>query len=180
MPTLRDQRHMSGLAYRATPEEVVGFWQQHADDREERGLPRYPEAPARRELHRSKARVAAYVSDGRWVAACRGGPNGTCNGGIACWPDHEIGCCLDCGTVYPVEFPHRDTIEDAERVLALRPTEHRNWRPHEGETPDELAAENLQHGYRPRGGPSEARQLADASGLSEKTVERVLRAQRGE
>jgi hypothetical protein len=83
------------------------------------------------------------------VADCAGGPDGRCAGGIACWPDHETGCCLDCGTIYTIRFPEADEIQEAASALAARPAENRNWRPDRGETAKTLRGENITHGYAP-------------------------------
>lgn len=81
--------------------------------------------------------IPAYVNIGRWVAECPG-----CNGGIACWPDHPRGCCLDCGRVYKIRFPAKRSRERAEKLLLARSQLNRNWHPHQRESVSELAAEN--------------------------------------
>lgn len=148
---IHDQRQMCGPVVHHTPDEVRAYWALHGDRRVERGHERFPTAPRRRELTHVKARLEATVNNGRWVAQCPGGPIGQCNGGIACWPDHEHACCLDCGSIYPVDFPKANRIEEAEAVLALRPMEARNWDPAR-ESIDDLKAENLRHGYAPSQG----------------------------
>lgn len=93
------------------------------------------------ELAYSDEKLDAYVSDNRWVADC------PCGGGIGCWPDHERGCCYDCLTVYPIAFPHEKARATAEAVLLARPDPStRNWRPHEGETINDLKVENITRG----------------------------------
>lgn len=94
-----------------------------------------------RDLIEDDREVIAYVSDGRWVADC---PQTFCMGGIACWPEHKVACCLDCGHVYKVKFPSKKTREEAELILSQRPLENQNWRPDLGEKVRMLAAENLQ------------------------------------
>jgi hypothetical protein len=85
---------------------------------------------------KSIIKVAAYVSDNRWVADC---PN--CNAGMALLPDVKQVVCLECGEPYSVTWPkERQAIEDA---LTLRPRKNRHWFPHE--TIDDLTRENDQH-----------------------------------
>lgn len=90
-----------------------------------------------RHLRESTTTIAAYISGGKWVADCP-----TCNGGVAAWPDHPRGCCLDCGTVYTVSFPAAAKIQQAAELLAPRSVNDSNWHPHRGETIDQLRHEN--------------------------------------
>jgi hypothetical protein len=92
-------------------------------------------------LRQSRKTLQAYVSGGRWIAAC---PN--CNDGVACWPENPKGCCLGCGTVYRIDHPSEDEIARAETTLAARPNPvTRSWHRHQGETIDELEAETEAH-----------------------------------
>ncbi len=123
---------MQGPTPLDTPEQVREFWKGYAAKMRETGRP-YTLTRSRRKLH-------AYVSDGRWVADCE------CGDGVALWRENPDACCLGCGTVYSnIEWP--DEIEEAERVLsARRSAGDRGWRPHEGETLDDLKIENLTRG----------------------------------
>lgn len=165
---------MSGPTLRATREDVEAFWEEHAAARVERGFPPYATAPNRNAAVKSRQHLTAYVSDGRWVAQCPGGPNGSCNGGIAAWPEHAYGCCLDCGTVYPIDFPAAHTIAEATEALLARPPENRHWRPDE-ETPEQLRHENIEHGYTPRAEPGDWKtELAEKNGISVELVDEIL------
>ena len=97
-------------------------------------------------------RAVAFMSWGRWVANCPAG----CGNAEHYGPDPETGhigglsrasftcgsaghgCGLTCAAVWP------DNIVDIEAMLAGRPMRNRNWTP--GETPQDLLAENLEHG----------------------------------
>jgi hypothetical protein len=134
---IHDQRTMTGSGLHTTSAEVREVWQLVA-------VQGFREAPAarRHELLELDTEVEAYVSDSRWVADCP-----TCGGGIAAWPEHDRGCCLDCGSVVTVMFPPAGELAELERVLLARPRENRHWRP--GETVADLKVENVTHGYRP-------------------------------
>lgn len=139
---IRDSRTLYGERQHESAEQVEAHWQWFA---QEKG--RYNPTLGLREppsdLAYSDQPLEAYVSDSRWVADC------PCGGGLGCWPDHEKGCCYDCLTVYPITFPHPKAVATAEAVLLARPEPGtRNWRPHEGETINDLKAENLMHGER--------------------------------
>ena len=85
--------------------------------------------------------TVAYVNHGRWVADCP-----ECNAGIAVWPDHPLTACGECGAVLTLEVPDADTRAAAEIVLSKRSVESvRNWRP-DGETVEDLQAENALRG----------------------------------
>jgi len=93
-------------------------------------------------LRRADKVLAPYVNEGRWVADC------TCNGGIACQKGILAGCCLDCGTIYPIGWPGGEP--EIEEALRPRPPDRRNWLP--GEPVALLLAENVEHGVvDPRG-----------------------------
>lgn len=162
---------MSGNALHETIGDVEAFWDEHAAERVKRGFPPFATAPHRGERVKSSKRLKAYVSDSRWVADCAGA---TCNGGLACWPEHEWACCLDCGTVYRIDFPSKQQIHDAEEALLVRPAENRNWRPHEGETPAQLRHENIVHGFAPRAEPDWKHQLAEEHGVPVGLVDEIL------
>lgn len=163
---------MSGLAIHETIEDIESFWDKHAADRVEKGFPPYATAPGRTERVKSAKHLKAYISDSRWVADCAAA---TCHGGLACWPEHDFACCLDCGTVYRIDFPSRQERHDAEEALLVRPEENRNWRPHEGETPEQLRHENIAYGFVPRGGePDWKQKLAEEHGVSVGLVDEIL------
>lgn len=164
---------MSGPEHRPTIEAVRAFWDEHAAARVKRGVVPYEMAPRRRELHTSKTRLVAYVSDGRWVADCPGGPDGNCGGGMAAWPEHEHACCLDCGTVYPIDFPHGQEIAEATEALDARLPMHRHWRPDRGETAEDLRVENVERGLAPRAKDDWRVQVAEATGTSPELVEQI-------
>ncbi len=136
---LRDQRTMvdvmaPNFAHK-TPEEIEAAWQGWVD---REGLPiRRRRGDYSRELRESRKVVVAYVSGGTWIADCP-----SCNGGVAAWPYHERGCCLDCGTIYRISYPPQDQIEAAVKILSERDEHHRHWHVHLGETVDHLEVEN--------------------------------------
>lgn len=124
MSLLTDQRTMQGAAPHETPEHIRAFW----------------ERSSRRPLIRSRKKLTAYVSDGRWVADCR-----ECGGGVALWRENPEAACLDCGAVYSsIEWP--GTFDEIERVLAARRPGQRHWRPQDGETLADLKVDNLIRG----------------------------------
>lgn len=83
--------------------------------------------------------VDAYVNEDRWVAGC---PN--CNSGMACTPNLKT-VCLDCGSVWSVNFPPDEDIERAEKALDKRPVMNRHWMP-QTESIEDLEKENEDHG----------------------------------
>jgi hypothetical protein len=87
---------------------------------------------------RDERTVTAYVNRGRWVADC---PN--CNGGCIADPSLPSTGCVDCGYLYPVEFPGQDDQDAAADALASRKRIDQNWHVHVGETPDDLRRENV-------------------------------------
>lgn len=91
------------------------------------------------EITHRNTTVLAYVNEDRWVASC---PN--CNSGMACTPGIEA-VCLDCGSIYSVEFPSQKQIEQAEKILEVRPVRNRNWFP-EIEKIADLKKENKEKG----------------------------------
>lgn len=138
---LLDQRAMTGTKFHLTREEIVEAWHHRA-----RAVGFRPPGGvvAVRDLTQAAEPVLAYVSDGRWVADC---PN--CRGGIAAWPEHNQGCCFDCGTVATIEYPDESEITEALAALAQRPDTALNWRPDRGETAQTLRHENIVRGYLP-------------------------------
>lgn len=124
MIRLRTARDMLGTA------DLEAHWKQWADRRQ---LP----------LRTRPGTVAAYVNDGRWVADCP-----ECNGGIACDPDYDRGCCLDCGTITKIRFPAQDDIDAAVWALGVRPPDGRNWNCHRGETVADLRGELIRRGIK--------------------------------
>lgn len=81
------------------------------------------------------------VNAGRWLFDC---PICRASGNHAAslvTPGLPTGVCLTCGAEFRMAFPpERGEIE---RILMLRPKPNRNW---DGETPEELRAENRAHG----------------------------------
>jgi hypothetical protein len=125
---------MSGPGWLATIPEIEAYWARHATAA---GI----ELPAgwegRSTLIDTKTAVSAYVSADRWVADC---PH--CSGGIAAWSENPRGACLSCGRIYRIRFPK--ARRKIETVLAKRRPANRHWLL--GETVDQLAVENLEHG----------------------------------
>lgn len=136
---LRDQRTMVAVSaprfMHQTVEDVEQAWKQWAET--EGFTIRRRRGDFARDLRQSRKIVVAYVSGGKWVGDCP-----SCNGGIATWPFHDRGCCLDCGTIYPITFPAKEEIEQAVRLLAGREENQRHWHVHRGETLEQLEAEN--------------------------------------
>lgn len=123
---IRDQRTMIGLRPLANAEEVVEAWRAYVPH-----------------LVEMDTEIFAYVSAGRWVADCA---TPGCNGGIACWPEHNRGACLDCGHVYAIVFPGMDERLEGEALLSYRGEDNQNWRPDKGEKTQMLRAENIAMG----------------------------------
>jgi hypothetical protein len=88
-------------------------------------------------LHSSRKTVVVHISAGKWVADC---PD--CNGGIAAWPLHERGACLDCGTAFHLAYPSREDCLELAELMAARPERARNFFPHKDETIDDARREN--------------------------------------
>jgi hypothetical protein len=106
-------------------------------------------------------KVTAYVNFSRWVANCP-----ECNGGIACWPEHKQGCCLDCGHVYRVVFPSRPQVELATTALLRVPAKQRHWRPDLGQTAADVVA-----GRPPKYPDRRAREIAEAKAAENRAAE---------
>lgn len=119
---------MCGPAVHASIEAVELSWAEHLDRQALRPF-------------ETGVQVAAYVSDGRWVADCV-----RCNAGVACWPENPKACCLGCGALYTIVFPEPSAIAEATLVLEARPEGLANWRPDQGEDVADLKVENLVHG----------------------------------
>lgn len=167
---------MSGPETHVTPEQVEAYWHKLPAERAAKGKPRWPLAPGRHEAHASRIHLTAYVSDGRWVADCKGGPTEECRGGIACWPQHGKGCCLDCGTVYLIDFPPADELEAGVEALLQRPSGNRHWAIQRGETASDLKVDNLEHGVSPVGTGDWRDEVAEETGVSRELVELVERS----
>lgn len=171
MTKILTQAQMTGPHELHSREQIRAFWEKAGA---KNGFAmRVYEGDQSRELRTSDQELVAYINDGRWVADCR-----TCNGGIAAGPDFDEGCCLGCGTVYPLKHPSPEEIQAAEEILAVRPPLARHWRP-SIESVDVLAQENAERGYmtdadRAKG---ELEQVAAATGLKVDTVRRVIAAQ---
>lgn len=128
-----------GDAHR-TVEEVEAGWRRWA---QREGLTtRRRAGDLSTELRTSRKTVEAFVSAGKWIASCP-----ECNGGIACWPVHERGCCLDCGTIFRVAWPEEAEITEAVELLRVRPEPQRNWHRHEGEGIEFLRRENAAYQF---------------------------------
>lgn len=132
---LRDQRTMTGDRLHRTVADVQAGWEEWAAKhgmivRARRGDPAL-------ELRHSKTILPVYISGGRWIADC---PN--CNGGVAAWPYHGHGACLDCGTIYRLDYPTGEEVARAVELLTPRREEHRNWHRHLGEDVEHLEIEN--------------------------------------
>lgn len=138
-PPLRDQRTMCDVTgpheIHQTTADVETAWQTWAD---REGLTtRRRQGDWSTDLRRSRKTIVVFVSGGKWIGDCP-----ECNGGVAAWPFHEKGCCLDCGTIFRLEYPPVDEVEEIAQLLARRPEQHRNYHPHQGETIDDLRREN--------------------------------------
>lgn len=110
------------------------------------GLPyREPTRPA--PPAEANAVVHARVYEGKWLVDC---PDLACRSAqVACATDPRFLCngCLNArhpGCWLTVRWPGRVERQEIERLLLLRPVEHRNWWP--GETVAMLRAENVEHG----------------------------------
>ena len=79
--------------------------------------------------------LVGYVNQGRWVADCA-----SCRGGVAGWPEHELGACLSCGRVWRITYPENTPAIEA--LLGPRPLRNRNFDPRKGETVESLEEEN--------------------------------------
>lgn len=88
--------------------------------------------------------VAAYVSEGRWVADCPA----KCGGALLVTPSDPWYLCVDCGAGWTrVVFPGARIAIEAllmKRSLIAGVPKSRNWLV--GETVADLVAENLVHG----------------------------------
>lgn len=85
----------------------------------------------------------AYVNRGRWVASCPF----LCGGAHIAEGDAFLcGLCVNGGSDQPVAlvWPEPAERREIERLLAPRPQVAQNWET--GETIDDLAVENVQHG----------------------------------
>lgn len=134
---------MHGFILLPTPGAIRAAWEQHLQSRRWPGfwknrigddwnLREYRDGTADEPLQ-------AYISAGRWVADC------PCGCGVAGWPEHEFGCCYECGTVWRVAYPPAGEVERAVAALAVRPARVlMHWLP--GESAGDLELENLAHG----------------------------------
>jgi hypothetical protein len=77
-------------------------------------------------LVQTQTRAKAIINAGRWMIRCA-----QCANGVPCDPDWEQTVCVDCGTVYQVEFPHPDQRAAIESILSKRVSANQNWEPHE-------------------------------------------------
>jgi hypothetical protein len=119
----------------ANVDDVRAAWQEWANAF---GLPaRGRTGDFSTDLRRSRKVATVHISAGNWVADCPG-----CNGGVPGWPGHEDGCCLDCGTIWKLDYPPADEISELVELLAVRPPEQRNYFPHKGETIEFVRREN--------------------------------------
>lgn len=124
---------MQGGRLHSTPEEVEAYWQGWATTNFFRRDGEYVHG-----LLETEETVTAYINQARWVADCL-----HCGGGIATWPAHPRGACLDCGRIYAVSFPQLRVLREGVAILEERNREGAmNWNP-ATETVDDLASENL-------------------------------------
>ena len=133
-PPLRDQRSMVDVSHPAglwsTVEEVEDAWQRWAD---REGLTvRRRRGDFSTELRKSRKAIVVHISRGKWIGDC---PD--CGGGVAGWPLHPHGACLDCGTIFQLEYPTADECRELAQLMQVRPETERNYFPHLGE--DEFA-----------------------------------------
>lgn len=101
----------------STPEEVRALWEEVA-----------AESPWELEEQPATEKIAAYVSDGRWVADCP-----RCYAGMFAWPENDRAACLGCGAVWRVKFPSARQREEAEELLDALERPAQNWFPNQGE-----------------------------------------------
>ena len=90
------------------------------------------------DARQARAKLNAFVNDGRWVVVCR------CGGAEIASPADPRFWCWECRPAEwsPVIWPDEKTRAAAEAVLVERPeARNRNWRPWE-ETVKDLAADN--------------------------------------
>lgn len=128
---------MTGMALLSTVQDVrdawVAFGLEHGWVDAETGL----RTPGSALIDATSSTLEAFVSDSRWLADC------PCGGGIASWPEHPHGACLDCGHVYTIRFPAPAELAAAVEVLERRPDPRtRYYDPRAGETVLDLKAEN--------------------------------------
>jgi hypothetical protein len=95
---------------------------------------------------RTRGSITAEINHGRWIARCG------CGGAEDVSPAEPVFYCLSCGNaendgrVMKAEFPdQREQIED--ELIKRTDMATRNWAP--GESADELACENVEHGVSP-------------------------------
>lgn len=84
---------------------------------------------------------AAYFNHGRWVIDC------PCMAGVLVEPGDKTARCLACGKQTDVKWPAPQSRAAAEKLLASRPVENRNWFP-DRETVADLRAENKERGVK--------------------------------
>lgn len=159
---IADARIMFGLGLGADADDVRARWQAWADDKGFDPTLRGGEPGDRvHDLLTADDSAQAFVAQGRWVAICP-----TCGGGIATWAGMADACCLDCGTIRPVDHPDDETIDAAGGLLATRELSYQNFRPDRGESIVDLQAENAQNALPFAGNPpptdDEQHVLADA------------------
>lgn len=138
---INDQRRMCGPMVHTNAGDVEAFWIERGKQLAARGRGFLRDGDYTPDLLHTRRTVTAYVNQGRWVADCP-----ECNGGIACWPEHDHGACLDCGRVYKVTFPTAASIAKAEKALSRRPPANRNWRPDKDEQAGVLVEQNARRG----------------------------------
>lgn len=134
---LRDQRTMVDVTHPAgahqTVQDVEEAWERWAD---REGLPiRRRQGDFSTDLKTSRKTVEVYISGGKWLGNC---PN--CNGGIPGWPNHPRGCCLDCGTIFQLDYPPEAETLELAKLMSARDEIDRNYFRHLGETLDDVRA----------------------------------------
>lgn len=140
---IRDQRVMVGPTPNRTVDDVRRAWE--AWGREHGFSIRRRMGDLSTDLRRSRKIVTAYVSDNCWTGDCP-----VCGGGVPTAPGfNDEGCCLDCGTIFPVAYPNPAELAAAVEALEARPAPNRHFFPHEGETAEKLRHQNIENGYHP-------------------------------
>lgn len=118
---IADQRD----AYRCdTVREVEDFWVETCDQ-----IGKEPVWDSRE--------VSAYINRARWLADC---PD--CVTGSYVWSQNPYMMCLACCVIFKVRHPAPAVAAAAIRLLSAREVVNCNWNAHQGETVDQLSAEN--------------------------------------
>lgn len=143
-PPLRDQRTMVDVTHpqqaHRTVEDVEAAWQRWAD---REGLTvRRRQGDYSTDLRRSRKAIVVHISGGKWIGDCP-----ECRGGVAGWPCHPHGACLDCGTIFKLLYPTPAECLELADLLRVRPERERNYFPHLGEDIEMVRRENRVNKY---------------------------------